>query len=251
MMAVLLNSCSICSMTKIVIFLCHKFCTRFLGNLSKLLLLPLRNMGFNIFAIFCMNFWTRIAFPFLLIFHTDLKLIVNCIYNHCTAACCTAFENYSLLHWLPQCLLVDPVRVANSQSWPDWESESSLGQEVWRACGPRRACKPEDTLESKTLRRSPEERTCHAQLGRSDVGPCGTVQGTEYVTGNRRLNEHLLVWEPVQVDSRIYCYGLAINRGRDGSHGSSAWAKTDCALCCCWSGLPTVIKTSFYLMNHS
>jgi hypothetical protein len=96
---------------------------------------------------------------------------------------------------------VDPVRVANGQSGPGWESESSPG--AGGVTGQRAAAslagEPEDTLESETRRRSPEERTCHAGVGQSDVGPCGTIQGTRYVTGDRCPNEHLLVWEPVRV----------------------------------------------------
>jgi hypothetical protein len=34
--------------------------------------------------------------------------------------------------------------------------------------------------------------------------PCGTVRGTEHVTGDRLPNERLLVWEPVRVGGEMY-----------------------------------------------
>jgi len=72
-------------------------------------------------------------------------------------------------------------------------SESSLGPAGMRASGPvirwHTGVRDSDA--------QPGEADMSRRAGQSDVGPCWTVQGTGYVTGDRYPNEHLFVWEPV------------------------------------------------------
>jgi hypothetical protein len=123
----------------------------------------------------------------------------------------------------PSRFMIQDVFTGGSSSSGEWSVRTRFG--IWgRWCdGPAGSSE----LGSRRIRWSNRlgggaRRSGHAGVGQSDVRPCGRskarVHDTESLTRDGCPNEHLCVWEPVQVGGEMCRFGLAINRDRDGSH---------------------------------